>query len=159
MNTLPFVLNKSALPLATQACQNITDVTKWLLPFKWLTDTRNSHRESSFSSLVYQMKYICNDSLVQAMLFYHEWGLHFALSSPFSQATFLLISHLRPCICSFKSKKESNTVLHLEHSTVWCWNLDTSESFKMWCWRRMEINCEKLRSITESKRRGISHMK
>jgi len=33
-------------------------------------------------------------------------------------------------------------MLHLEHGFVWCWNLDADqkylESFKMWCWRRME---------------------
>jgi hypothetical protein len=35
--------------------------------------------------------------------------------------------------------------LHLEHSFIWCLNLDDSgsrsehlESFEMWCWRRME---------------------
>jgi hypothetical protein len=26
----------------------------------------------------------------------------------------------------------------LEHNIVWCWNLDNSVSFEMWCWRRME---------------------
>jgi hypothetical protein len=35
----------------------------------------------------------------------------------------------------------------LENSFVWCWNLDTVESFGMWCWRRMEKivdqSCEK----------------
>ena len=43
-------------------------------------------------------------------------------------------------------KEETSTVLHLEHSYVWCCNLDTSKSgseipgrFKMWCWRRMEM--------------------
>ena len=42
-----------------------------------------------------------------------------------------------------KVKEESNRLLHLELSLVWCWNLDTSgsrseipESFKMWCWRK-----------------------
>jgi len=36
-------------------------------------------------------------------------------------------------------------MLHLEHSIIWCSNLDDSgsrkkhmESFEMWCWRRME---------------------
>ena len=36
-------------------------------------------------------------------------------------------------------------MLHLEHGSVWCWNLGASaadqkylESFEMWCWRRME---------------------
>ena len=35
-------------------------------------------------------------------------------------------------------------MLHLEHSFIWCWNLDASgsrsetpENFEMWCWRRM----------------------
>ena len=27
-----------------------------------------------------------------------------------------------------KYKEETSKVLHLEHSTVWCWNLDTLES-------------------------------
>ena len=59
-------------------------------------------------------------------------------------------------------KDETSTVLHLEHSCVWCWNLDTSEL-------KLEIGgkvskevvekdgedqldrlCEKLRSITKS---------
>jgi hypothetical protein len=26
-----------------------------------------------------------------------------------------------------KGKEQTSTVLHLEHSFVWCWNLDTSE--------------------------------
>ena len=36
-------------------------------------------------------------------------------------------------------------MLHLEHSFIWCWNLDalgsrseTPGNFEMWCWRRME---------------------
>jgi hypothetical protein len=36
-------------------------------------------------------------------------------------------------------------MLHLEYSSVWYWNFDTTErdqkylgSFEMWCWRRME---------------------
>jgi len=36
-------------------------------------------------------------------------------------------------------------MLYLEHSFVWCWNLDTSEGrslthgkFAMWSWRKME---------------------
>jgi hypothetical protein len=36
-------------------------------------------------------------------------------------------------------------VIHLEHSFVWCWNLDTSEGkseipgmFEIWCLRRMK---------------------
>ena len=45
-----------------------------------------------------------------------------------------------------KFKEESSIVLYLEYSFVWCCNLDTSKggseipgSFKMWCWRRMEM--------------------
>jgi len=36
-------------------------------------------------------------------------------------------------------------MLHLEHSFILCWYLDTSEggskyleSFELWCWKRME---------------------
>jgi len=32
-------------------------------------------------------------------------------------------------------KEENNKVLYLEHSFVWCWSLDTSES-------RLEIACK-----------------
>ena len=40
-------------------------------------------------------------------------------------------------------KGETSEVLHLAHSFVWYWNLDTWESgseYIMWCWRRMEIS-------------------
>ena len=44
-----------------------------------------------------------------------------------------------------KFKIETSEVLHLEHNTVWCWNLTLwkvdqkyMESFEMWYWRRME---------------------
>jgi len=36
--------------------------------------------------------------------------------------------------------KEISNVLHLEHSFVWCWNLDTSES-------RSEINRKVLECV------------
>jgi hypothetical protein len=43
-------------------------------------------------------------------------------------------------------KEETSIVLHLEHVSVWCCNLDISKSrseipgsFSMWCWRRMEM--------------------
>ena len=38
-----------------------------------------------------------------------------------------------------KFKEETSKMLHLQHSFVWCWNLDISERrSEMWCWRRME---------------------
>ena len=44
-----------------------------------------------------------------------------------------------------KTEEETNKMLHLEHSFIWCWHLDDSGSrsetpgkFEMWCWRRME---------------------
>jgi len=43
-------------------------------------------------------------------------------------------------------KEQTSKLLHLEHSLVWCWKLNTSESrsevpgmFEIWCSRRMEI--------------------
>jgi hypothetical protein len=76
-----------------------------------------------------------------------------------------------------KFKEETSEVLHLDHSIVWCCNLDTSEgyqkclqSFEMWCWRRMEnISwnrlCEKwvmewniLRTIKRKKANWIGHI-
>jgi hypothetical protein len=46
-----------------------------------------------------------------------------------------------------KFKEETNEVLHLDHSFVCRWKLDTSVSrseilkrSQMWCWRRMEIS-------------------
>ena len=32
----------------------------------------------------------------------------------------------------FKFNDETSDVLHLERSLVWCWNMDTSDSFEMW---------------------------
>ena len=46
-----------------------------------------------------------------------------------------------------KFKEETSKVLHLEHSIVLCWNFELRKvdqehlkSFKMWCWRRVEIS-------------------
>jgi hypothetical protein len=62
------------------------------------------------------------------------------------------------------SKEETSKVLYLEHSLVWCWNLDTSESRskipgKFWNVvlekdgeDQLDWSCEKWRSITESQR-------
>jgi hypothetical protein len=59
-------------------------------------------------------------------------------------------------------------VLHLGHSFVWCWNLDTSESisqtrgnFLKGCCRRMEISwTDHVRNeevLHDSRRTGISY--
>jgi len=45
-----------------------------------------------------------------------------------------------------KFKERASEVLQLEHSFVWCWNLDTSErrleitwkNFEMWCYKRLQ---------------------
>jgi hypothetical protein len=62
----------------------------------------------------------------------------------------------------FKFKEETSKVLHLEHSFVWCWNVDTSESGsevsrKFWNVvlekngeDQLDRSCEKLRSIAQS---------
>ena len=58
--------------------------------------------------------------------------------------------------------EETSEVLHFEHSTVWCWNLDTSESRSEILGKflnvvlekdgedRLDRSCEKWRSITQS---------
>jgi hypothetical protein len=75
-----------------------------------------------------------------------------------------------------KFKEEINKLLHLEHSFVWCWNLDTAkvdqkclENYEMWCWRRMEkiswtdrvrkeqINCGEERNILHTINRTTSN--
>ena len=41
-----------------------------------------------------------------------------------------------------KRKEKTNAVLHLKHSCVWCWNLDTLQRrlrcLEMWCWSKKE---------------------
>jgi len=56
--------------------------------------------------------------------------------------------------------EETGEVLHLEHSFVWCWNLDTSESRSGVYWKFWNVvlerdgedlfdrPCEKWRSVT-----------
>jgi hypothetical protein len=61
-----------------------------------------------------------------------------------------------------KFKEETSKVLHLEHSFVWCWNLDTSESRSEIPGKFLNVvlekngdqldgSCEKWRSITQSR--------
>jgi hypothetical protein len=66
----------------------------------------------------------------------------------------------------FKLKIETSEVLHLEHSFIWYWNLDTSgidhsylKSFELWCWRRTEkISCTDRVRNEVSRKREISYM-
>jgi len=48
-------------------------------------------------------------------------------------------------LCTSKFNEETCKVLHLEHSFAWCWTWTLRkvckkylESFKTWCWRRIE---------------------
>ena len=66
------------------------------------------------------------------------------------------------CYTAQKGEKETSTVLHLEHSFVWWWKLDTSESRSEIIWKFRNVvlekdgedpldrSCEKRKSITKS---------
>jgi hypothetical protein len=62
-----------------------------------------------------------------------------------------------------KFKEETSKVLHLKHSFVWCWNVDTSENGSEVSWKfwnvvlekngdQLDRSREKWRSITQSQR-------
>jgi hypothetical protein len=62
--------------------------------------------------------------------------------------------------------EESSEMLHLEHSFVWCWYLDTSkvdqkhlESFKMWCSKRLEKISWTVRVRNENVLRRVKELK
>jgi hypothetical protein len=68
-----------------------------------------------------------------------------------------------------KFKEETTKVIYLEHSFVWCWNLDTSASrsekleiFYIWCCRSMEKKSltihVKNEVYIESRRNGMSYI-
>ena len=60
-----------------------------------------------------------------------------------------------------KFKEETSEVLHLEHTIIWCWNLDTSENRSQIVGKFWNVMLEKDgedQLDIESRRKGISYI-